>query len=216
LLAQVLASTSRLYGSIVVGSANVHWKSVHAASGVIKYLEENTLQSLGNFRFAALSNVPAYTPFYPGSFHQGLGRQFAVALESANVVAEVMAVRRDEETTRNALIAELGCTARAVETRPADDREPAGSAGWTFRPSDKEASIASAPRVPRTVRTNGTAAATITAACAIVHKTGTGGVMMPGRQAAGAVLGRGRSLHGSIAGLFGGLRHWPGGSVARR
>ena len=188
LLAQVLASTSHLYGSIVVGSTTVHWKSVHAASGVIKYLEENTLQSLGNFRFAALANVPAYTPFYPGSFHQGLGRQFAVALESANVVAEVMAVRRDEETTRNALIAELGMHARAVETAALQiDRET----GWTYMGLDlspapmKEASIASATAGFTGGRfgTSGTltAAATITSALRgiAVLTTGFSGVMMP-------------------------------------
>ncbi len=50
---------------------------------------------LGNFRFAAIANVPAYTPFYPASYHQGLGHQFAIALESANVVAAAMAVQRD-------------------------------------------------------------------------------------------------------------------------
>jgi hypothetical protein len=126
----------------VVGSV----KHIKSGAAGVTVPEENTLQ-VGNFRFAALSNVPAYTPFYPGSFHQGLGRQFAVALESANVVAEVMAVRRDEETTRNALIAELGMHARAVETAALQiDRET----GWTYMGLDlspapmKEASIASA------------------------------------------------------------------------
>ena len=39
-----------------------------------------------------LPTFPAYTPFLPRtSYHQGLGRQFAIALESANVVAAVMA-----------------------------------------------------------------------------------------------------------------------------
>ena len=81
----------------------------------MKYLGDHTDHSLGNFRFAAIANVAAYTPFYPASFHQGLGHQFSIALESANVVAAVMAVQRDPEATRQALVAELGIHARAVE-----------------------------------------------------------------------------------------------------
>jgi len=52
---------------------------------VMKYLEDHTDHSLGNFRFAAIANVPAYTPFFPASYHEGQGHQFAIALESANV-----------------------------------------------------------------------------------------------------------------------------------
>src|ERR1700730_3044690 len=108
-LAEILSLTNNLHGSIVVaGDDGVHWKAVRAAADVMKYLEDHTDHSLGNFRFAAIANVLAYTPFYPASYHQGLGHQFAIALESANVVAAVMAVRRDAEVTRQVLISELG------------------------------------------------------------------------------------------------------------
>src|ERR1035437_9718247 len=74
LLAELLAQSGTLPGSVVVaGSDGVHGKAVHAAAGVIKYLEDHTDHSLGNFRFAAIANVPAYTPFFPAAFHQGLG-----------------------------------------------------------------------------------------------------------------------------------------------
>ena len=94
-LAEALGKATSIFGSIVVANSDgVHWKGVQAAADAMKYLEENSDHGLGNFRFAAIANVPAYTPFYPASFHQGLGHQFALALESANVVAEVMAVPR--------------------------------------------------------------------------------------------------------------------------
>src|SRR6202047_4746173 len=116
LLSEILCLTNNLHGSVVVaGDDGVHWKAVRAAADVIKYLEDHTDHSLGNFRFAAIAGVPAYTPFYPASYHQGLGHQFALALESANVVAAVMAVQRDPEASRQALIAELEMHARAVE-----------------------------------------------------------------------------------------------------
>jgi uncharacterized protein (UPF0210 family) len=52
----------------------------------MRFLEENTEHSQGNFRFSAMALVPPLTPFYPGSYHTGFGHQFGVALQSANVV----------------------------------------------------------------------------------------------------------------------------------
>ena len=189
LLAEILSQTSNLSGSVVVAASDsVHWKAVHAAADVIKYLEDHTPQSLGNFRFAAIANVPAYTPFFPAAFHQGLGHQFAIGLESANVVAAVMAVQRDPEATRQALIAELRMHARAIEDLASKiDLET----GWSYMGIDlspapmKEASIGSATAGFTGARfgTSGTltAEATITSALRdlSVKTVGYSGVMMP-------------------------------------
>jgi len=189
LLSDILSLTNKLSGSIVVaGDDGVHWKAVRAAAEVMKYLEDHTDQSLGNFRFAAIANVPAYTPFFPASFHQGLGHQFAIALESANVVAAAMAVPRDAEATRQAIVAELGIHARAVDDVANKlDRET----GWAYMGLDlspvpmKEVSIASATAGTTGGRfgTSGTltAAATITSALRdiMVKKLGYNGLMLP-------------------------------------
>jgi uncharacterized protein len=189
LLAEILGQTSSLFGSVVVaGSDGVHWKSVQAAANTMKYLEDHSDHSLGNFRFAALANVPAYKPFYPASYHQGLGHQFAIALESANVVAEIMAVQRDPDATRQALVAELGMYARAVEDIASKiDQET----GWTYLGLDlspapmKDASIGSATAGFTGGRfgTSGTLSAVslITSALSdiAVKKVGYSGVMMP-------------------------------------
>jgi uncharacterized protein (UPF0210 family) len=189
LLAEILGLTNNLHGSIVVaGDDGVHWKAVRAAADVMKYLEDHTDHSLGNFRFAAIANVPAYTPFYPASYHQGLGRQFAIALESADVVAAAMAVQRDPEATRQALVAELGMHARAVQDLASKiDQET----GWTYMGLDlspapmKDVSIGSATAGFTGGRfgTSGTltASATITAALRdiAVKKVGYSGLMMP-------------------------------------
>jgi uncharacterized protein (UPF0210 family) len=188
-LAEILGLTNNLHGSVVVaGDDGVHWKGVRAAADVMKYLEDHTDHSLGNFRFAAIANVPAYTPFYPASYHQGLGRQFAIALESANVVAAAMAVQRDPEATRQALVAELGMHARAVQDLAGKiDQET----GWTYMGLDlspaplKDVSIGSATAGSTGGRfgTSGTltAAATITSALRdiAVKKVGYSGLMMP-------------------------------------
>jgi uncharacterized protein (UPF0210 family) len=189
LLAEILSISSSMRGTVVVaGDDGIHWKAVHAAAVVMKYLEDHTDHSIGNFYFAAIANVPAYAPFYPASYHQGLGHQFAIALESANVVAAVMAVQRDQESTRQALISELGMHARAVEDIASKlDQET----GWTYMGLDlspaphKEVSIASATAGFTGGRfgTSGTmtAAATITSALRdiSVKKVGYSGLMMP-------------------------------------
>jgi uncharacterized protein (UPF0210 family) len=189
LLAEILGQSHNLYGSVVVaGTDGVHWKGVHAAGETIKYLEDHGDKGLGNFRFAAIANVPDYTPFYPASYHQGLGHQFAVALESANVVAAVMAVQRDAEVTRQVLINELGNQARTIEDIASKiDQET----GWTYMGIDlspapmKYASIGSAVAGFTGGRfgTSGTltAVATITSALRdiSVKKVGYSGVMMP-------------------------------------
>jgi len=189
LLAEILTLTSSMRGTIVVaGDDGIHWKAVHAAAEVMKYLEDHTDHGIGNFYFAAIANVPAYAPFYPASYHQGLGHQFAIALESANVVAAVMAVQRDQESTRQALISELGMHARAVADIASKlDQET----GWTYMGLDlspaprKEVSIASAMAGFTGGRfgTSGTmtAAATITSALhdISVKKVGYSGLMMP-------------------------------------
>jgi len=189
LLGEILGLTSSMRGTVVVaGSDGVHWKAVHAAAEVMKYLEDHTDHSVGNFYFAALANVPAYAPFYPASYHQGLGHQFAIALESANVVAAVMATQRDSEATRQALIAELGAHARAVQDIASKiDHDT----GWTYMGIDlspaprKEVSIGSAIAGFTGGRfgTSGTltAAATITSALRdiAVEKAGYSGLMLP-------------------------------------
>jgi uncharacterized protein len=189
LLGEILSQSSHLYGSVVVaGGDGVHWNGVRAAARVMKYLEDHGEKGLGNFRFAAIANVSAYTPFYPASYHQGLGHQFAIALESANVVAAAMAVQRDADVTRQVLVSELGKHAQAIEDIASKlDQQT----GWTYMGIDlspapmKYASIASATAGFTGGRfgTSGTltAVATITAALRdiSVTKVGFSGVMMP-------------------------------------
>lgn len=115
-LGEVLLSTESLNSSVVVANENgVHWNAIRAAAGLIKQLSESSPRSQGNFSFAATALLPTDTPFFPGSYHLGAGKQFAIGLESANVVAEVLSAHRDVEPARQALTTVLGDHARAVE-----------------------------------------------------------------------------------------------------
>ena len=92
LLGKIIAQSKILEGSVsIAGEDGIHWRAIRAAADVIKYLEANTPHSQGNFNFTAAAWVPSGTPFYPASYYTGEGKQFAIGLESANVVSEALA-----------------------------------------------------------------------------------------------------------------------------
>lgn len=188
LLAEILQNTKGLNASLVVaGDDGVRWRAVGAAARVMKKLEESE-HSQGNFRFAAIAMVQPVTPFFPGSYHTGFGHQFAIALESANLVADAFKDAPDLATARRKLIDTLGSEAFAVQAQAGRvDMET----GWTYMGIDLspaphgDVSIGAAIEnlTSQPVGSSGTltAAATITAAIKDikVKQTGYSGLMLP-------------------------------------
>ena len=116
LLAEILSNTKSLNASLAVaGEDGVNWKAVGAAARVMKKLEESTLHSQGNFHFAAIAMVPPLTPFFPAAYHTGFGHQFAIALESANVVAAAFKDAPDLATAKQRLTDSLANSAFDIE-----------------------------------------------------------------------------------------------------
>jgi uncharacterized protein len=130
LLAKIIANSKTLEGSVfIAGEDGIHWKSIHAAAGVIKYLEANTLHSQGNFSFTAASLVPSGTPFYPASYFTGEGKQFAVGLQSANVVNEVFTATKSANEAEERLKNTLGVYAAQIEKTAT---EISKASGWKY------------------------------------------------------------------------------------
>jgi hypothetical protein len=189
MLAEILTNTKTLNASLAVaGDDGVRWGAVGAAARVMKKLEEATEHSQGNFRFAAIALVPPVTPFFPAAYHTGFGHQFAVALESANVVAAAFKDARDLSMARQRLIDMLASDAFDIEHIAGRvDSET----GWTYMGIDlspapsKVASIGEAienlTTQPLGLSGTLTAAATITAAIrdVKVKQTGYNGLMLP-------------------------------------
>src|ERR1700734_2458405 len=130
LLAKIIANSKTLEGSVfIAGEDGIHWKSLRAAAGVIKYLEANTPHSQGNFSFTAASLVPSGTPFYPASYFTGEGKQFAVGLQSANVVSEVFASTKSPDEAEQQLKYTLGTYATDIEQTA---MEISNTSGWKY------------------------------------------------------------------------------------
>jgi uncharacterized protein (UPF0210 family) len=189
LLSEILRNTKSLNASLVVaGDDGVRWAAVGAAAQVIKKLSATTEHSQGNFHFATIAMVPPLTPFFPAAYHTGFGHQFAIALQSANVVAAAFKDDPDLATAKQRLTDALAQEAFAIQTLAERvDRDM----GWSYVGIDlspapsRDVSIGAAIEnlTAQPVGTSGTltAAATITAAIKDVHvkQTGYSGLMLP-------------------------------------
>jgi len=189
LLGEVLSASRTLEASVfIAGEDGLHLKSIRAAAKLIKYLEEHSPRSQANFNFAATAMLEPYAPFYPGSYHLGDGKRFAIGLESANIVEEVFAQTGNNSSAAEKLTAALATHARAIE---AIAKKVAEQTGWTYVGLDptpaplKEVSIGAAIEKFTGVRfgSSGTmaAAAVITKAVKAVpvKQIGYAGLMLP-------------------------------------
>jgi len=191
LLAEILQNTRQINATVVVaGEDGVRWNAVGAAARVMKKLSETTEHSQGNFHFAAIAMVPPLTPFFPAAYHTGFGHQFAIALQSANVVVAAFQGAPDLLTARQRLTDKLGSDATGIETQAQRvDRDT----GWAYVGIDLSPAPAPAGDVSigaaienltaQPVGASGTltAAATITAGlkAIFVKQTGYSGLMLP-------------------------------------
>jgi hypothetical protein len=191
LLARVLAETQNINGFIVVaGDDGIHWNSVHAAARVIKYLEDHTAHSEGNFHFAAGAFPPPVAPFFPVSHTSDGGHGFAIGLESANIVHQVFANTKGDNLAKagEQLTQALGVQATKVE---AIARSVATSTGWKYQGIDltpvplKEISIGEAIEtlLHNPIGSPGSLSAAYTITTAVkrvpVQQVGYSGLMLP-------------------------------------
>ncbi len=187
-LAKVLAST-RLNSSLIIAAEDgIHWRAVREAAKLVKSVAALSPYGRGNLNFAAIAMVKPYGPFYPGAYHTGAGRVFAVGLEGAGVVADVFARYREpgeaERQLATALAGHLGA-AEAVATGVARN------SGWTYAGIDPTPAPLGDVSIGRAIESftgapfgspgTMTAAALITRAVksAPVKQTGYSGLMVP-------------------------------------
>lgn len=80
--------------TIIADDSGIHWKAIHRTAELVKYVAEHSPRAQGTFNFTATAMLRPLGPFYPGSYHTGAGRQFAIGFEGAGVVGEVF--KRDK------------------------------------------------------------------------------------------------------------------------
>lgn len=188
LLADILSSISVNANIIMADERGIHWNAVQEAAKLIKAVSERSPHGDGNFNFGAIAMVKPYGPYYPGSYHLGKGHAFALAMEGANVVADVFAQYHDPREAEEHLSQALAKYTREAE---AVAMQLAASTGWTYEGIDatpapmKDNSIGTAIEsftgVPFGSSGTLTAAGIITRAVQStpVKRTGYSGLMIP-------------------------------------
>ncbi len=131
LLELVLSTLPNIEASaIIADEAGIHWKTIHRTSELVKYVAEHSPGSQGTFNFTATAMLKPLSPFFPGSYHTGPGRQFAIGFEGANVVAEVFTKDKGDATAATAdLTAALTTHAKVADTI---GNKVAQETGWTY------------------------------------------------------------------------------------
>ena len=189
LLAAVLQNTKFIFGSLAVtNDSGINWPAVNAAARIIKKLSETTAHSEGNFHFAANASVPPYSPFFPGAYHTGSGRQFAIGLASAGLVTTAAQNAPDLSAARRQIIDAFFNAAFYVEDAAQRiDREQ----GWIYlgldlSPASSQgvsigAAIETISKQPLGSSGTMTAVGVITSALKEIgaRRTGYSGVMLP-------------------------------------
>jgi uncharacterized protein len=131
LLELILSTLPNIEASaIIADEAGIHWKTIHRTSELVKYVAEHSPGSQGTFNFTATAMLKPLSPFFPGSYHTGPGRQFAIGFEGANVVAEVFTKDKGDAAAATAdLTAALTTHAKVADTI---GNKVAQETGWTY------------------------------------------------------------------------------------
>ncbi len=131
LLEQALSTLPNIEAStIIADQAGIHWKTIERTAELVKYVSEHSLHSQGTFNFAATAMLKPLGPFYPGSYHTGAGKQFAIGFEGANVVRDVFA---KDKGNADAALADL-TAALTIHAKVADEigNKVAAATGWSY------------------------------------------------------------------------------------
>src|SRR5207237_9905860 len=96
LLLEITSKFNVTANLITADERSIHWNAIRQAAKVIKQLSERSPHGDANFNFGAIAMMKPYGPYYPGSYHLGKGHAFAIAMEGAEVVGDVL----DRKSTR--------------------------------------------------------------------------------------------------------------------
>ena len=107
-VASLIKQTQRLSMTTQVATVEqgIHDQTIRATAEAISAIASESPGGEGNFRFAATAYIPAGTPFFPAAWHRGRD-QFALGLETPNLLSEVFARASGFNDARQKLMAEM-------------------------------------------------------------------------------------------------------------
>ena len=133
LLADILATINVNANVVMADERGIHWRAIREAAKLIKAVSERSPHGDGNFNFGAIAMVKPYGPYYPGSYHLGKGHAFALAMEGANVVADIFARYQDPREAEEHLSEAFTKYTKEAEVV---GMQLAASTGWSYEGID--------------------------------------------------------------------------------
>jgi hypothetical protein len=131
LLERALSTLPNIEASaIIADETGIHWKSIHRTAELVRYVSEHSPHSQGTFNFTATAMLKPLSPFFPGSYHTGAGRQFAIGFEGANVVRDVFA--KDKGNAEAATVDLTAALTKHASVADAVGNKIAAETGWTY------------------------------------------------------------------------------------
>jgi uncharacterized protein (UPF0210 family) len=190
LLERALSTLPNIEAStIIADESGIHRKTIDRTAELVRYVSEHSPHSQGTFNFTATAMLKPLSPFFPGSYHTGAGKQFAIGFEGANVVRDVFV--KDKGNAEAATADLTAALTKHAAVADAVGRKVAAETGWTYAGVDPtpaplgEVSIGAAIEAFTGVRFGSsgtlTAARIITAAVKAVpqKQIGYSGLMVP-------------------------------------
>ncbi len=131
LLERVLSTLPNIEASaIIADEAGIHWKTIRRTAELVRYVTAHSPRSQGNFNFTATAMLKPFAPFFPGSYHTGAGKQFAIGFEGANVVGDVFA--RDKGNAEAATADLTAALTKHASVAAEVGKRIAAESGWTY------------------------------------------------------------------------------------
>jgi uncharacterized protein len=131
LLERVLSTLPNIEASaIIADGSGIHWKTIRRTAELVKYVSDHSPRSQGNFNFTATAMLKPYAPFFPGSYHTGAGKQFAIGFESANVVDDVFT--KDKGNVEAAIADLTAALTKHASVADKVGKKVALESGWTY------------------------------------------------------------------------------------
>ena len=129
-LERVFDAAKKITSAIIASDSGIHWKTIHRTAELVKFVAEHSVRSSGHIQLAATAMLKPPGPFYPGAYHTGGGKQFAIGFEGAGRLVEVFARDKgDADVATTDLTAALTKHARVAD---GIGNRIAAQTGWEF------------------------------------------------------------------------------------
>jgi hypothetical protein len=131
LLERMLSATQHIdASSIIADESGIHWKTIRRTAELVRYVSQHSPHGQGNFNFTASAMVKPLSPFFPGSYHTGPGKQFAIGFEGANLVLDVFT--KDKGNADAAITDLTAALTKHAAVAEAIGNKVAAATGWTY------------------------------------------------------------------------------------